>query len=63
MPVGLAPKFVTGVTDPTNAHFYRLQSDSPAIDSADPTSTVSKDIDGDPRPAGHGDMGADEYHP
>ena len=58
-----APMFITGITNPTDLHFYRLQSTSLAIDGADPLSTVAKDIDGEPRLAGHADMGADEYHP
>jgi hypothetical protein len=40
---------------------YHLQAGSPAIDKADPASTMDVDIDGDMRPQGSGrDMGADE---
>jgi hypothetical protein len=40
---------------------YHLQAGSPAIDKADPASTMDVDIDGDVRPQGSGrDIGADE---
>jgi hypothetical protein len=45
-----------------NGGNFHLQSSSPVIDKADPNSTLSIDIDGDPRPQGNGrDVGADEY--
>ena len=41
---------------------YHLSDGSPAIDKADPATTVTDDIDGNPRPAGAGyDIGADEH--
>ena len=57
------PMFYPGITSATDPHFYRIQVGSAAIDGADPASTITKDIDGDTRPAGMADMGADEYHP
>lgn len=58
-----APLFYPDVLSPTDPHFYRIQVGSAAIDAADPTITIARDIDGDVRPAGMADMGADEYHP
>ena len=50
------PRFV----DPFRFDF-RLRSDSPAKDTADPTSTADVDLDGNPRPVGNGhDIGAYE---
>lgn len=44
--------------------YYRITDSSPAIDGADPASSVHTDIDGDSRPNGSApDMGADEYAP
>jgi Right handed beta helix region len=41
---------------------YHLANGSPAIDKADPATSITEDIDGDPRPAGAGyDIGADEH--
>jgi hypothetical protein len=41
--------------------YYRITAGSPAADSADPSASMSADIDGDPRPAnGRSDIGADE---
>ena len=43
---------------------YHLQAGSPCIDAADPLTTLTEDIEGNPRPAGSGyDMGAYEYQP
>jgi hypothetical protein len=40
---------------------YRLQAGSPCIDTADPATTLTEDIEGNPRPVGSGyDMGAYE---
>lgn len=40
---------------------FHLQAGSPAKDAADPTASLTTDIDGDPRPqGGRPDMGADE---
>ncbi len=49
---------------PESPDFYRIASQSNAIDAGDPTSTTKIDIDGDVRPNGNGfDMGADEFKP
>jgi hypothetical protein len=41
---------------------YRLSASSPCIDTGDPASTLTEDLDGNPRPSGSGyDMGAYEY--
>lgn len=54
--INMDPRFV----NPAQNNF-RLQAGSPAIDKADPASTLDVDIDGDVRPQGSGrDMGADE---
>jgi hypothetical protein len=54
--INMDPRFV----NPTQSN-YHLQAGSPAIDKADPASTMDVDIDGDVRPQGSGrDMGADE---
>lgn len=54
--VNMDPRFV----NPAQNNFH-LQAGSPAIDKADPASTMAVDIDGDTRPQGSGrDMGADE---
>ena len=58
-----APLFDPSGTAATDARFYRIQAGSAAIDAADPAATIARDIDGDARPAGLADMGADEYHP
>lgn len=43
---------------------FHLSASSPCIDAGDPASTVTEDIEGNPRPAGSGyDMGAYEYQP
>lgn len=55
-----APMFVDVGIDPLAAGFYRIAAGSPARDSANPAATLMVDIDGDPRPAGSADMGADE---
>lgn len=59
------PLFKTTIYAPTlPADFYRISDISPAIDGADPESTISIDIDGDTRPQGNApDIGADEYQP
>ncbi|MGA1870035.1 MAG: right-handed parallel beta-helix repeat-containing protein [bacterium] len=45
-----------------NTGDYHLRPDSPCIDTGDPNSLISEDIDGNPRPSGEGyDMGAYEY--
>ncbi|HEX7839597.1 MAG TPA: right-handed parallel beta-helix repeat-containing protein, partial [Kofleriaceae bacterium] len=48
------PRFV----DPAHDDFH-LQAASPARDAADPAATLAVDLDGDPRPQGARDMGAD----
>jgi hypothetical protein len=54
--ISMDPRFV----NPAQSN-YHLQAGSPAIDKADPASTMDVDIDGDVRPQGSGrDMGADE---
>jgi len=58
-----APMFDASATAATDAHFYHLLPGSAAIDAADPAATIARDIDGDARPVGMADMGADEYHP
>jgi hypothetical protein len=42
---------------------YHLAPGSMGIDKANPAATVALDIDGDPRPAGAADLGADELAP
>jgi hypothetical protein len=60
------PSFIDGdeerdVAGDASDFDLHLMSDSPCIDGADPSSTESVDIDGDPRPAGAAnDIGADE---
>ncbi len=50
------PLFVDAATDD-----FRLSAGSPCIDAGDPASTLTEDLDGDPRPVGSGfDMGAYE---
>lgn len=49
------PKFVDPTTDK-----FQLMSGSPVKDKADPAATITVDFDGDPRPAGKADIGADE---
>lgn len=49
------PQFV----DPAHSDFH-LRASSPVRDAASPTATLAIDLDGDPRPAGGADMGADE---
>ena len=39
---------------------YHLVAGSMGLDKADPAATLAIDIDGDPRPAGAADLGADE---
>jgi len=46
-----------------SANDFHLQSGSPCVDAADPNAAVSTDFDGDPRPPGRADMGADEVVP
>lgn len=54
------PMFVNIGIDALAAGFYRIATGSAAKDSANPAATLTVDIDGDPRPAGSADMGADE---
>jgi hypothetical protein len=42
--------------------YYRIDQNSAARDSADPTANLSTDIDGQARSDGRPDMGADEYN-
>ncbi len=56
------PAFIANIMDPTDPHFYRLQSTSAAIGGALPDPNVPKDIDGDSRDSNHPDMGADEHN-
>jgi fibronectin type 3 domain-containing protein len=49
------------VVDPLLDADLHLQPGSPCIDAGDPNSSVMVDIDGDARPSGLVDMGADEY--
>lgn len=54
----------TNAGDPTAADYYRIGSGSPAVDSADPTSTIVDDIDMHVRPVNNvSDIGASEYKP
>ncbi|MCP4446202.1 MAG: hypothetical protein GY811_12785 [Myxococcales bacterium] len=46
--------------DAMNGNFH-LASGSEGIDDANPAATLATDIDGDARPAGMADMGADEF--
>jgi hypothetical protein len=48
------PSFATPGSD------YHLKPDSPVKGKADPGATITVDVDGDPRPAGKADIGADE---
>ena len=54
------PLFIDFGINPLVAGFYRIMAGSPAKNSANPAATITVDIDGDPRPAGLADMGADE---
>lgn len=53
------PLFIK-TTGPLDPDFYRIRVDSDAKDSANPTATEAKDIDGQAR-SGRRDMGADEF--
>jgi hypothetical protein len=54
--INLEPMWI----DPMRNDFH-IQTLSPAVDAADPRSTLSSDVDGEPRPRGKArDMGADE---
>lgn len=55
-----SPMFIDVGIDPLVAGFYRIMTTSPAKDSANPAASITVDIDGEPRPAGLADMGADE---
>ncbi|MBA3456872.1 MAG: right-handed parallel beta-helix repeat-containing protein [Deltaproteobacteria bacterium] len=54
------PMFLDVGSNALVAGFYRIATGSPARDSANPAATLAVDIDGDPRPTGAADMGADE---
>jgi hypothetical protein len=57
--VNADPQFVNATQDD-----FHLTSGSPAQDVADPSATLTVDVDGDMRPQGAGrDIGADEYTP
>ena len=56
--ISAPPKFVDDIGGD-----YHLQSDSPCLDKANTSATMTVDFDGDPRPAGAADMGADEITP
>jgi hypothetical protein len=50
-------------TNPFAGDYFRIQSDSAAVDGGDPASTMLLDIDGDARPQGSApDIGADELN-
>jgi len=56
------PRFdQTQLSAARDLRFYRIKDASDAIDHADPGATEKFDIDGDPRPAGRADIGADEH--
>jgi hypothetical protein len=55
-------RFETDVGDIRNPLFYRIKSDSDAINKADATSAINIDIDGQDRAAAP-DVGADERMP
>ena len=58
------PNFdIVNSTMATSPRYYRINRGSMAIDNADPAATIVTDIDGDARPAGDADMGADEVAP
>jgi hypothetical protein len=55
------PKFKnTDGTAPLAAVYFRILPTSDAVNKADPSSTMNTDIDGDARPQGSADIGADE---
>jgi hypothetical protein len=59
---GNASFMATDPATPTAPTYYRIKSDSAAINRADTAATVTTDIDNQVRPAGMADIGADEFH-